>query len=113
YHEMGQNNKTVSDATKAIEISPKYADAYNTRGVGYLNLKNYDLALADFNKAIEIDSTFSFAYYNIALIYLRAGQYEKAEAEIQTFLNAGGKSTVEIEKLLAAIKAAPMRKDIR
>jgi len=41
------------DFNKAIEIQPKYADAYNSRGSIYVAKGRMDLAFLDYSKAIE------------------------------------------------------------
>jgi len=50
------------DFTKAIELNPNYADAYNYRGLIYYNQSKYDLALADYTKAIELNPNYVAAY---------------------------------------------------
>jgi len=42
----------LADFSKAIEIDPKSADAYNNRGSAKRDLQNYQGAIADFSKAI-------------------------------------------------------------
>ena len=36
-------------------IDPKYADAYNNRGLAYRAKGDYDHAIADYNEAIRLD----------------------------------------------------------
>ena len=56
----------IADFTKAIEIDPKDADAYNDRGVAKCELQDYRGAIVDFTQAIELNSIYSDAYYNRA-----------------------------------------------
>ena len=51
----GELDKAIADFSKAIEIDPKSAIAYNNRGWAYEGKKDYDRAIADYSKAIEID----------------------------------------------------------
>ena len=63
----GQNNDlstAIINFTKAIELDPKYANAYFNRGIAYSSLKKYPEALADYTKAIELDPKYVKAYYN-------------------------------------------------
>ncbi len=46
---------------KAIELSPRLAKAYHNRGLTYLDLGNYDQAIADFDQAIELTPEFIFS----------------------------------------------------
>ncbi|WP_413440601.1 tetratricopeptide repeat protein [Synechococcus sp. MIT S1220] len=49
----GNLKGAITDWTKAIEIDPKYADAYYNRGVVKHDLKDYRGAIADYTKAIK------------------------------------------------------------
>ena len=45
----------IEDCNKAIEIDPNMAEAYDSRGVGYMRLGEYKKAIEDFDKALEIN----------------------------------------------------------
>ena len=62
YHRMGQFDNAVSDYSKAIEISPSLAVAYQNRGSAYYQKGQIDAAMPDYNKAIELNPGFSTAY---------------------------------------------------
>ncbi len=64
--EVGDSYGAISDYNKAIEINPKYYDAYINRGNQKKALKDYEGAIKDFNRAIIINPDDSFAYYNRA-----------------------------------------------
>ncbi|MDI1243534.1 MAG: hypothetical protein PSX80_16610 [bacterium] len=63
---MSRRNRAVDDATAAIAINPKNANAFNIRGLvkSSLGRKAQDESIADFDKAIEIDSKFVKPYFN-------------------------------------------------
>ena len=50
--------------SKAIEIIPKFPEAYINRGVAKDQLKDYEGAIADYTKALEIYPKDSLAYAN-------------------------------------------------
>ena len=50
--------------TKAIELNPQHADAYNNRGNAKYSLKEYKEAIKDFNQAIELNPQHAKAYNN-------------------------------------------------
>jgi Flp pilus assembly protein TadD len=50
----GQYDQAISDFNKAIEINPKYANAYNNRGIVYISLGNMVSACHDWLKACEL-----------------------------------------------------------
>lgn len=64
--------------TKAIELSPQDADAYNNRGGIYDIKGEYDLAIMDYTKAIELNPQDGDAYHNRGNAYLNKDQYELA-----------------------------------
>lgn len=62
-HYMDLGNRYLSDLkyseavnafTKAIDIEPKRAQAYEGRADAYANMQEYDLAVADYERAIEL-----------------------------------------------------------
>ena len=58
---LNDYSDAIIDLNKAIEINPRYAEAYNDRGVAKRGLKDYDSAIADFDKAIEINPNYTKA----------------------------------------------------
>jgi tetratricopeptide (TPR) repeat protein len=67
--ENGDFKGAVASLDQAIAINPKYADAYNNRGlVKVQKLNDVQGALADFNRAIAIDPKYGLAYNNRALL---------------------------------------------
>jgi tetratricopeptide (TPR) repeat protein len=64
--------------TKAIELKPDYAPAYNYRGITYHRKGDYNLAIQDFTKSIEIDPNYHHAYRNRGIDYYHLRDYEHA-----------------------------------
>ena len=65
---MGEDKellKKIDDATKAIQLNPKDAFAYNNRGIAYRILGKHEKAIDDFNKSksIELNPNDAHAYY--------------------------------------------------
>ncbi|MGB9696078.1 MAG: tetratricopeptide repeat protein [Ignavibacteria bacterium] len=60
----------LADLDYAIELNPKYAEAYYLRGLIWgKELKKYKKAIKNFNKAISINSNFAEAYYDRGVTY--------------------------------------------
>ena len=78
---LHQNDKTIADYTKAIELDPKSAEAYYTRGNAYADLNQYDKAITDYTKATELEPKAAVAYNNRGNAYWELKQYEKAIAD--------------------------------
>jgi lipoprotein NlpI len=72
----------VADFSKAIELNPKYAMAFNNRGSAYRDRGDADQALADYGKSIEIDPKYIKPYFNRGLMYLYGGKQDRALADI-------------------------------
>lgn len=63
-YKKGLYDLAISDYTKALEIDPRYADAYYNRGNAYAKKGLYDQAISEFTKALEINPRHADAYYN-------------------------------------------------
>ncbi len=71
----------IADFTKAIELDPNYAMAYNNRGAAKDELKDYIGAIEDCNKAIELDPNYAMAYNNRGLAKRPLQDYKGAIAD--------------------------------
>jgi len=64
--------------TKAIELNPNYAVAYNNRGNAQLSQKNLGYALQDLNQAIALNPNYALAYNNRGKVYFQRKKYDLA-----------------------------------
>ena len=71
----------IADYTKAIELDPNDAIAYNNRGLSKDNLKDYYGAIADYTKAIELDPNAANAYRNRGILKEDLGDLNGACAD--------------------------------
>jgi len=79
YCSKGEYGQAIADCTKAIEINPRYVEAYCLRGAIYCVTKGqYDRAILDYTKAIEIAPRSSMAYSNRGIAYKAKGQLDRA-----------------------------------
>src|SRR5438105_4683465 len=70
--------KAISEASRAIKLNPRNAEAYNRRGLAYHEDDQDDAAIADYSKAIEINPRYAEAYSNRGAVYNDKGQYDQA-----------------------------------
>ncbi len=56
--------KAIQDFSRAIELNPTFAKAYNNRGLARYNLQDHPAAIQDFTRAVEIDPEYTDAFYN-------------------------------------------------
>jgi tetratricopeptide (TPR) repeat protein len=68
-YERGDCGKALSDYTKAIEMNPNFAEAYNNRAYTYMRMRTYPNALTDLNKALELHPNYIHALMNRGDIY--------------------------------------------
>ena len=75
-----EREKAIATATKAIELDPKFAEAYVIRGntKRWLSPADNEGAEEDYNTALQIDSTLGRAYVGLGWIYYDNGDYIKA-----------------------------------
>ena len=64
YRDKGNLRQAIADFTKAIEISPDYAEAYHDRGIVYHDMGNLDQAISDYGRVIQLKPDFAYAYSN-------------------------------------------------
>ena len=77
----------VRDFSKAIELNPEYATAYNNRGFAYMKLSKYNEAIIDFDKAIELNSKYATAYNNREIAYNKLNDKESIIDNIIEFFH--------------------------
>ena len=70
--------EAIQDHDKAIKLNPKFASAYNNRGIVKTDLGRHEEAIKDFDKAIEINPKYTIAYNNRGFAKAKLEQYREA-----------------------------------
>jgi lipoprotein NlpI len=78
---MGDLDRSVADANRAIEIDSKFAGGYYVRARAYSAKGDFEAALADYNQAIELNPKFKTSYLARADLYKTRGDFEHALAD--------------------------------
>lgn len=81
YKRNGNLNEAVNDYSKAIELSPKWSNAYNNRAIVYEAMGRYEDAINDYNKAIVLEPKYLIALYNRGDLFEKTGKAENALAD--------------------------------
>ena len=81
YFEAGENDKAISEFTRAIEKHPQDFIAFINRGTAYYSNRQYDKAVDDFNQAIKLSPEDARVYNNRASAYEELGKFEEAQAD--------------------------------
>jgi tetratricopeptide (TPR) repeat protein len=85
-----QHDLAIPYYNKAIEINPRFANAYFSRGVALAEGKGqYDEAISDYNKAIEINPRFAKAFALRGFAYYAKGEYDKAWVDVHKVQSLG------------------------
>jgi tetratricopeptide (TPR) repeat protein len=74
----------LQDGDRAIELNPKFVDAYFRRGLTYAELGDLELALLDYRSTIALDRHHINAYIQRSWIYFRQKDYQRAKQDCQS-----------------------------
>ncbi len=77
----GKNHKAITSFTQAIEIEPKYAEAYIKRGIAYYYLADYKAAIDDYTHTLSLKLYIADAYVSRADAYLALNDFSNAIAD--------------------------------
>lgn len=86
--QLGEGDKALEDANKAVEMAPKSAVAYAQRGLVQKRLGKNGDAEKDFTQAITLDPGYAWALGQRADIYSSQNKPDKALADIEAALKA-------------------------
>jgi len=75
---LSELEKVILYYSRAIEINPKYADAYYNRGKAYRRKGDLDQAISDYSQAILLNQKDAEAYNNRGLAYADKGDLDQA-----------------------------------
>ena len=74
----GKYEDAISAFSKAISISPNFAEAYNARGMAYRKLSDHHKALGDYTDALTLNQELAVAYNNRGVVYREIGEFDLA-----------------------------------
>jgi len=82
---MSGNYQGVVDfLSEAIELDPFLEEAYVERGMAYIELKKFSLAIEDFNEAIKLNNKLLEAFRGRAIAQFESGNYSLAVKDFST-----------------------------
>lgn len=86
YRLAGDYDEAIAAYNNAIKSSPDNVQAYNQRGICYLEKGLYDKAIDDFTVAFKHNPLLAEVLHNRSLAYLRKGEKAKADADMSSAL---------------------------
>lgn len=75
--------KAINYLNAGLELKPDWPEAFNDRGLAYLDDYQFDNALNDFTTAIALKDDFAEAYHNRGMVLLKAGKKFAAKKDFQ------------------------------
>ncbi|WP_155968057.1 WD40 domain-containing protein [Kamptonema formosum] len=78
---LGEYKSAIADFDQAIQLNPKWAEAYYNRGRAYEQLEEYEQAIEDYTLALRTNQNSAVAYCQRGNAYYKMGQYEPAIAD--------------------------------
>ncbi|WP_211911115.1 caspase family protein [Tardiphaga alba] len=82
----------LMDFSRAIEMNPRYADAYVSRGKAYVAKNDPDLAISDFSEAIRIDPRNVQAFNSRGDLLRMKGDNDRAIADFSDAIRLDAKN---------------------
>ena len=102
------NSQQFKDAElhfkKAIELNPKYAEAYANLGALYAKHKEYDKAIKLYQECIKIKPTYAGAYTNLGNALNKTGRHEEAVYFHKAAISLDAKSANHFSNCASAYK---------
>ena len=89
---------------EAIELNPKYAEAYANLGALYAKFKEYDKAIKLYQECIKIKPTYAGAYTNLGNALNKTGRHEEAVYFHKTAISLDNKSANHFSNCASAYK---------
>ena len=77
-NKQDEYRSAIDHYTKAVELNPEYAEAYNQRGNAYTGAGDFDQAIADYTQAIDLNRDYTNAYTNRGNAYTKKGLFSPA-----------------------------------
>ena len=102
----GKLEEAVADYDRAVEINPRYSEAYNNRGAVRFTEGKLEEAIADFDRAIESNPRNAEAFMNRGLARLLQGRTEEAERDFKQCLKLDAGLKPWLEGRIKEIKQA-------
>jgi lipoprotein NlpI len=82
---LRQNEEAAKDFTMLIELSPRFASAYDHRGDAYLKLGKFTQAVGDFDKflALAKDPTIAANHWRRGIALYYAGKFKEGKEQFE------------------------------
>jgi clan AA aspartic protease (TIGR02281 family) len=101
----------VVACNETINADPRHSQAYQSRGMAWYKLGEFDRAIDDFTQAIKIDPKYIRTFYNRGLAWEQKGKFDNALSDLRYFAELDP-SYPDAKKAIARIGAAKNKSDL-
>ena len=77
--------KSLDEATKAIEVNAKNINAHSRRGDALFFLGRFDEAVADYDAMMKLDESLATSHWRRGIALFYAGKFKEAAAQFETY----------------------------
>lgn len=81
----GRHEDAVAELTRAIELDPKAADAYDLRGSEQFKLGHIDESIADFDKFLALRPDQTAGHWRRGISYYYAGRFKEGQKQFEGY----------------------------
>jgi tetratricopeptide (TPR) repeat protein len=104
-HDVQNHQRAVDEFTRAIELDPRFTEAYYSRGILYWReLRHAYRAIRDMAHVMELSPERAEAWFNRAQAHQMRGDYDLAVADLEHYLeigqDAGWRASAETQLVL-------------
>jgi tetratricopeptide (TPR) repeat protein len=78
----GALHAALADCNEAIKLGPKTAAKFDSRGLTYLKLDQWESAIVDYNSALQLDPKLASSLYGRGYAKLKMGDLAGGNADI-------------------------------
>jgi len=86
YYEQGKTNIALDELKQVIVIDPSYADAYNLRGLIYMQLNDARLAEDSFRRAVALNPRDANTLHNLGWLQCQQRRFDEADRAFEQAL---------------------------
>lgn len=87
--ELGDYQGAIQDYSKSIEMNNQLSDSIYSRGVAYMETRNFAAAKADFERVIQMNPNDAPAYRNLGNAKFQLGDYSGAISDYSMAISRG------------------------
>lgn len=102
----------VEACSRVIRADPNHSQAYQSRGVAWYRIGEYDHAIEDLTQAIAIDPKYIRAFYNRGLAWEKKGKLDNALSDLRYFADIDP-SYSDAQKAIARVSAAKKKSEAK